>query len=44
MFCIVSVQAASNSRTASSSSLANASTDIAEYGVAPSSRGLKSRR
>ena len=41
---MVSVQAAANSATASLSSLAKASTDIAEYGVPPSVRGVNSRR
>ncbi len=44
MLLIVSVHAASKSTTACSSSLAKASTDIAEYGVSPSARGAKLRR
>ena len=37
-------QAAANSTIASLSSLAKASTDMAEYGVPPSVRGVNSRR
>ena len=43
-FAIVSVQPASNSATASGSSLAKDSTDIAEYGAAPSCRGRNCSR
>ena len=39
---MVSAQPASNSSTASSSSLANASTDMAEYGRSPGCSGRKS--
>ena len=41
---MVSVQPASNSTIASWSSLAKASTDIAEYGSRPRLRGVNSRR